>query len=41
VESNDRKVYLHRMGDAPVDVQGMDVEQWLPEGPALPAGGAG
>jgi hypothetical protein len=41
VESNDRKVYLHRMGDAPVDVQGMDVEQWLPEGPALPAGGVG
>jgi hypothetical protein len=41
VESNDRKVYLHRMGDAPVDLQGMDVEPWLPEGPALPGGGAG
>lgn len=41
VESNDRKVYLHRMGDAPVDVQGIDVERWLPEEPAVPAGGAG
>jgi hypothetical protein len=41
VEPNDGKVYLHRMGDAPVDVQGMDVEQWLADGQALPAGGAG
>jgi hypothetical protein len=40
VEPNGAKVYLHRMGDAPVDVQGIDVEQWLAEGPALPAEGA-
>jgi hypothetical protein len=41
VESNGLKVYLHRIGDVPVDLQGIDVEQWLTKGPALPDGGAG
>jgi hypothetical protein len=41
VEPDNERVYLHRIGETALDMQGLKVERWLPDGPALRAGGAG
>lgn len=40
VEPDNEKVYLHRIGDSTLEMQGLKVERWLADGPALQAGEA-
>jgi hypothetical protein len=40
VESDNERVYLHRIGETALDLQGLKVERWLPDGPAPRAGRA-
>jgi hypothetical protein len=40
VEPDNEKVYLHRIGDSTLEMQGLKVEHWLANGPALRDGEA-
>jgi hypothetical protein len=41
VEPHNERVYLHRIGETVLDMQGLKVERWSPDGPALRAGEVG